>query len=588
MSPSRFHQLIWSLSSHHVSGKAIVVSKLTALFTVYWVAPWGWWGPVIHDADWMLWFRKWTSLNLYLAVFAIALAGVCVLPFLRDWRIRVPLATFFLLGFLADQVVLAFTGQHLTTEMAAIAIREHALAGGFMRTFGGTIGSKSLLVGSVAVAFFLPPGKVWALPSRTCIIPLVALVFVATLLVKSEGKMDAFPSPYSVPAQLLASQLLATSADGAQRAQVTFTGTLISRSRVKKIVMVVDESVRGDYLGLNIAKYDNTPFLSKASGALANYGVAISGVNCSAASRLFMRVGLQKHQLPDINQLWRELPTIWQYARKAEFKTILIDTWNRFGVFHSYMSTEEARQINEFITILDQPYYTRDAMAADKLIEVLKRDEPMFIYVNKYGTHMPYSDNFPPDLNYDPAPLVVSLPLNESRRSAVRDYHKAIRWSVDGFFEKVLPAIDSNTVLIYTSDHGQAMFQNDFEYGHCSPNPHYGEVYVPLFVVTRHFELLRTYQSEAQRSYNRASHFQVFPSLLELMGYPSSWINKNYGPTLLQVPVEEQPSVFSPNFTSATAKWTDVPSPSVQAAHGTGSEGNIKTQAGGALLPSGD
>jgi hypothetical protein len=142
---------------------------------------------VIHDADWMLWF-------------AIALAGVCVLPFLRDWRIRLPLATFFLLGFLADQIVLAFSGQHLTTELAAIAIREHALAGGFLRTFGEIVGSKSLLVACVALAFLLPPDRIWDLPSRNCLIPLGALLFVAIFVMKSEGKMDAFPSPYSVPA----------------------------------------------------------------------------------------------------------------------------------------------------------------------------------------------------------------------------------------------------------------------------------------------------------------------------------------------------------------------------------------------------
>jgi hypothetical protein len=110
------------------------------------------------------------------------------------------------------------------------------------------------------------------------------------------------------------------------------------------------------------------------------YGVVISGTNCSASARLLLWVGLQKQQLPDVNQIWKRIPTIWQYARNAKFKTILIDTWNRFGTFHSYMNTEEALQIDEFITVLELPYYKRDPSAADKILEVFKRDEPMFIY----------------------------------------------------------------------------------------------------------------------------------------------------------------------------------------------------------------
>jgi lipid A ethanolaminephosphotransferase len=510
----------------------------------------------------MLWFRQWTSLTLYLTAFAIALAGVCILPFLRDWRVRAPLATFFLLGFTADQIMLALSGHHMTFELAAMVVRERALAGGFLRTFGDTIGTKALVVACVAVAFMLPPGRAWSVPSRNCAIPLGALVFAIALLANSRGQMDALPSPYSVPAQLLVSQLSSASADDGRRSSVNYAGT--PRPTIKKIVMVVDESVRGDYLGLNNLKYDNTPALIQGADALANYGTAISGVNCSVQARLFLRVGLQQRHLPDVTHLWKEMPTIWQYARNANLKTILIDTWNRFGTFHSYMNTAEARQIDEFITLLDFPYYARDPSAADKLVKILQRNEPMFVYVNKYGTHMPYSDNFPQDLSYDPSSLSATLPLNQPRREAVRDYHKAIRWSVDGFFERVLPAIGGDTVLIYTSDHGQAMFEGGYDIGHCSADPHPGEVYVPLFAVTRSFELHARLQTEAKRAYNRASHFEIFPTLLELMGYSRIWVEKNYGPSLLRVPVDQQPRFFPVAFTSSSANWVSVTAPTVQ------------------------
>ena len=51
-----------------------------------------------------------------------------------------------------------------------------------------------------------------------------------------------------------------------------------------KIVMIMDESVRGDYISLNDATHDTTPFL-KTLENLINFGVAISSGNCSHTSR---------------------------------------------------------------------------------------------------------------------------------------------------------------------------------------------------------------------------------------------------------------------------------------------------------------
>jgi glucan phosphoethanolaminetransferase (alkaline phosphatase superfamily) len=540
--------------------KSIVVLafKLLSLCSLLVLAPWGWWDLVFQDVDWMLWFNLWMPIALHLLVFAVSLAGLCVLPFLRDWRIRVPLATVFLAGFAVDQVMLGISGQHMTIETTAMAIRESALASGFFKTFGGTTVRTFLLVLPVALAFFLPPGKAWEIPSRNFILPIGALILVAFLQNFKQGRaeMDGFPSPYSVPAQLLVSQVFSLSSDNIQREPVDYAGDL--RPVIKKIVMVVDESVRGDYLGINAPQYDNVPILAKAVGELANYGVAISGTNCSYVSRFWLRVGIRKHQIPNTSGLEERLPTIWQYAKNAEFKTILIDAWKKFGSFHSGMNSQEARQIDEFITILDFPYYMRDLLVADKLVETLKRDEPMFIYVNKWGAHQPYDDNFPPNLSYDPSPLVASLPLSETRRESVREYHKALRWSVNGFFEKVLPVISEDTILIYTSDHGEALYQGGYDTGHCSNTPVPGEVYVPLFAATRSPQLQSILKAEARRAYNSASHFEVFPTLLELMGYSRAWVETKYGPSLLNFSVSEQPSFFIPG-SSPAAGWHKLP-----------------------------
>jgi glucan phosphoethanolaminetransferase (alkaline phosphatase superfamily) len=198
---------------------------------------------------------------------------------------------------------------------------------------------------------------------------------------------------------------------------------------------------------------------------------------------------------------------------------------------------------------------------ADKLVELLQQNEPTLIYVNKWGTHTDYRDAYSPELNYDPFPLVASLPLDDKRKATVRDYHKALRWSVDGFFERVLPALRrTDAVLIYTSDHGQALFEGGYDIQHCSLTRDLarGEVLVPLFVVASSPVLRKTFQTEAKRAFNRASHFEIFPTLLELMGYSKAWVTATYGPGLMDVPIQRKRGFLMGTVFHPGTVWIEV------------------------------
>jgi lipid A ethanolaminephosphotransferase len=225
------------------------------------------------------------------------------------------------------------------------------------------------------------------------------------------------------------------------------------------------------------------------------------------------------------------------------------------------MDEQEARGIDVILSGNTEPSWARDPAVADMLVDLLRRDEPMFIYINKQGTHWEYHDAFPPTLPYDPSRLVADLPLDAARRGSVRDYHKAVRWSVDGFFEKVLPELRRrDAVLLYTSDHGQSLYEGGYDLTHCSMSPrmHRGEVLVPLFMITASPAFAARSRTEAQRAFNRASHFEVFSTLLELMGYSADWVEKVYGPSLLNVPVERTRGFLMGTFDHPTAVWRDA------------------------------
>ena len=69
-----------------------------------------------------------------------------------------------------------------------------------------------------------------------------------------------------------------------------------------KIVMIMDESVRGDYVSFNDATHNTTPFL-RTTDNLVNFGVAISSGNCSHISRTIFRFGMRQSDLPNE---WRD------------------------------------------------------------------------------------------------------------------------------------------------------------------------------------------------------------------------------------------------------------------------------------------
>jgi glucan phosphoethanolaminetransferase (alkaline phosphatase superfamily) len=249
-------------------------------------------------------------------------------------------------------------------------------------------------------------------------------------------------------------------------------------------------------------------------------------------------------------------------------KTVMLDLWRPVGRGHSYMEHEEMLALDEWqgppngrdYSDLTESYL-RDMSGADRLVELLRRDESMLIYVNKWGIHPPYGKSVPPDFDYVPSFLGARLPDEARRRESLRDYHKAMRWSVDEFFARVLPAVEqSDAVVVYTSDHGQALYEKGYELSHCSLTPDLalGEVYVPLFLAASSASVREMYREAAGRRFNRASHFEVFPTLLGLMGYSREWVEPRYGANLLDFRPERPRGFLLGTFYSPGAYWVPV------------------------------
>ncbi|WP_434705734.1 sulfatase-like hydrolase/transferase [Pseudomonas sp. Z1-12] len=327
--------------------------------------------------------------------------------------------------------------------------------------------------------------------------------------------------------------------------------TLTRRSSVidQDIVLIIDESVGGNYLDINTPFGVRSGLKTPPEGVdMFNFGYAASIANCSADTNVTLRYGGTRTDYIRINST---RPSIWQYAKKAGLRTVYIDAQRTGGNLQNLMTELEKQDIDEFVQFDQTRVRDRDMAAAAKLIELLDDHQAELVVINKVGAHFPVHDKYPDDfINYRPA-----LPRGQFQEVAdtgSRDgfdgqkddwllyrnaYQNTLLWNVGEFFKRVFQQADlSRAVLIYTSDHGQDLHErgNPGLNTHCGGDPMPEEGLVPLVVIQgRQFNSL-DWRGAWARNKDRSSHYNIFPTLLQLMGYDPVGVESVYGRSLSQ------------------------------------------------------
>lgn len=282
----------------------------------------------------------------------------------------------------------------------------------------------------------------------------------------------------------------------------------VTAPSVSKIVWLVDESIAWRY-------YDEMlrpQWLARWSGV--DFGEARSLGNCSAQSNAALRWGVNVEQLSAATDL-RKTSTIWAYAKKAGFRTVLMDG-QVYGNPQNYLWSPEKSMIDEVVSMaagLDT-----DRKLAVRLNTLLKSEGREFVYAVLKGTHYQYYSNYP-DGEQD-----RNLPVEEQ-------YRKALKYSKGGFLDALLDGVDMRGIaIVYTSDHGQNLGAGVIP--HCNSEPHPSELSVPL-VLFAGADLLENFQPKVEGT---RSHSQIFPTTLQWMGYAPSHAAQAYDNPLPATP----------------------------------------------------
>ncbi|MGB6210092.1 sulfatase-like hydrolase/transferase [Pseudomonas mandelii] len=313
------------------------------------------------------------------------------------------------------------------------------------------------------------------------------------------------------------------------------------------IVLIIDESISGNYLDINAPFGVHSNLKEPRPGvAIFNYGYAASIANCSADTNITLRYGGTRADYMRINST---MPSIWQYAKKAGLRTVYIDAQRTGGNLQNLMNDAEKKDIDEFVQFDQASVRDRDMAAAAKLIDLLNDGKPELVVINKVGAHFPVHDKYP-DAFMAYRPTLPRGQFVEIADTGKRDgfngqpddwvlyrnaYKNTLLWNVGEFFSRVFAQADmSNALLIYTSDHGQDLHErgNPGLNLHCGGDPVAEEGLVPLVVIQG--DQLRTldWQKALAANKDRSSHYNIFPTLLQLMGYDLAGIEAVYGKPL--------------------------------------------------------
>jgi len=302
----------------------------------------------------------------------------------------------------------------------------------------------------------------------------------------------------------------------------------------KNIILIVDESIGGKYLSINGYEKETTPYLKSIEKKFVNLGIASSGANCSATSNLILMSGLQLQELPDKENSSLKKPTIFAYAKNAGFKTHYISGQGLGMHFQNHMSKYDLAQIDNFVQ--PKEAYHNGSMPEERVIletkKALKSSSKNFIFMVKHGSHFQWEQSYPQTEKYFVPTLNETEALKLSRKKeALNSYLNSVKYNVDLFFKEFLDEIAfdkmKNTLIIYTSDHGQSILEEGRTSTHCdSTNPPLTQGVVPLLLFSSADKSLEQYHFQK----DIYSHYEIFPTIQKLMGY-----TKLNGKTLFEV-----------------------------------------------------
>ncbi len=197
---------------------------------------------------------------------------------------------------------------------------------------------------------------------------------------------------------------------------------------------------------------------------------------------------------------------------------------------HSYTQyfSEEADEV-EYLE--GEEHYDHNLVGRLRNNLAKNKGKKHFIILHTYGSHFNYNERYPEDMSYF-KPDDASQANVRHRSELLNAYDNAIRYT-DAVIDDIITELDSTgakAVLIYTSDHGEDIFDDDRErFLHASPVPTYYQLHVPMLVWTSEeydeaYPEIRN-QLIANKDMYIAPSQAIFHTVLQVSGIATSYLD---------------------------------------------------------------
>jgi len=453
-----------------------------------------------------------------IGIWILCIAALMITAVLPNYYLRIILTVLIVASTASDAIYQRISGREIDYDALQILWENRNFAGDAFDFYKGEINFVIIFI-LIGVVGLLMPCKIIRNEKKLKLFPSIILNLCAIspyiVLFVSIQAQGCFSGglPFQYKTTSLLSILLADNALYGEIERIVSVPLEKSRFGPEKpnILLIIDESVRGDFIDIN-RNLGVTPHLYAQRGRLTNFGYASSGGNCSLTSNQIIRVGAN----PDpekFNTSLRNNPYIWQYAKQAGYRTVMIDSQTQKGKMNNRLGKIEVSMLDEFKYVEGVSAQDRD-IDAGRFIKTLlnnkQKQQPYFIIFIKKGIHFPYEERYPKESAIFSPGRKTGEPLDNVEK-LINSYKNALLWVTDSTFADFFNnnANFSDSIVIYTSDHGQSLLDKGAKISHCSQknvSPYEG--LVPLFILTDNQKWKKIFDEAAIKNKNKVIAYQ--------------------------------------------------------------------------------
>lgn len=222
------------------------------------------------------------------------------------------------------------------------------------------------------------------------------------------------------------------------------------------VVVVIGESLRADHLGLNGYGRDTTPLLSADTGIVSLPRIYTSEYYTHTSVPRILTRADSVHPLRAYDE-----QSFISLFKKAGFRTAWLSNQDQVRTYAYFMHEADTLvQCNAHRNLYSYGKWLDTDMLGDYAAILGGDGAKKLLLLHAIGSHWWYRSHYPDSLAVF-QPEIDSRVVSElSREQMVNSYDNTIL-ATDDFLSKLIePLRDKNAVLIYVSDHGEALGEN--------------------------------------------------------------------------------------------------------------------------------